>query len=190
MKRCPMCGIEKDESEFNKNRTQPSGLGAYCKDCLKIRNQRDKEKNAARNKRWREANPNKRKEYYESHKEEISAYNKRWWIENREKGIKYNADRCKQSREFLWELKEPCVKCGEDRKCSIDFHHIDHKQKRFALSNVSHRSEDEVLLEKKKCVCLCKNCHSEFHYLYGRQPTQPIKALAEYLEVNEDAFQL
>jgi hypothetical protein len=176
-----MCGLEKDESEFNKNRAQASGLSAYCRDCLKIRYQRDKAKIAERNKRYREANPNKRKEYYESHREQISAYSKQWWIKNREKGTEYNAMRCKQSREFLWTLKEPCVKCGEERKCSIDFHHIDPSKKSFALSSVSHKSEEAVRLEKEKCVCLCKNCHSEFHFIYGRQPSEPIKALEEYL---------
>ncbi len=179
-----MCGIAKDESEFNKNRSQPSGLGAYCKDCLKIRNQRDKDKNAARNKKWREANPDKVKAYKESHKEELREYNKQHRIENRERYQEYNATRCKLSREFLWSLKEPCVKCGETRQCSIDFHHIDHTDKAFTLSSVSHHSKEEVLLEKDKCVCLCKNCHSEFHYIYGRQPEQPVEALTEYLGVN------
>ena len=48
MKKCPMCGIEKDDSEFNKNKSQPSGLSSYCKECLKIRNKRDKEKNISK----------------------------------------------------------------------------------------------------------------------------------------------
>ena len=190
MKKCPMCGIEKDDSEFNKNKSQPSGLSSYCKECLKIRNKRDKEKISARNKRWRENNGDKLKEYYNTHKEEISEYNKDYWKRNKDKQREYSSKRCNESREFLWSLKEPCIKCGEDRKCSIDFHHIDYTKKLFLLSSASHRSEDELRSEKEKCICLCKNCHSEFHYLYGKQPNNPVKALAEYLGVDENALQL
>lgn len=33
MKRCPTCRVEKDESEFIRNRSTPSGVGGYCRPC-------------------------------------------------------------------------------------------------------------------------------------------------------------
>ena len=36
--------------------------------------------------------------------------------------------------------------------------------------------------EIKKCVCLCSNCHDEFHYFYGDHPNDPVEALTKYLE--------
>lgn len=36
MKTCSKCHIEKDESEFNSNRTNNDGLNIYCRDCSRI----------------------------------------------------------------------------------------------------------------------------------------------------------
>jgi predicted HNH restriction endonuclease len=42
--------------------------------------------------------------------------------------------------------------------------------------------DDETIdSEIKKCVCLCSNCHKEFHYFYGTKPKQPEKDLEHYL---------
>jgi hypothetical protein len=45
---------------------------------------------------------------------------------------------------------------------ALDFHHVDPSQKKFALSvRGLCYSWRTVLAEAKKCVLLCKNCHSE-----------------------------
>ena len=46
-----------------------------------------------------------------------------------------------------------------------------------------------VIAEVKKTVCLCANCHKEFHHFYGIKPLNPVKDLEEYLNktgVTED----
>ena len=56
-----------------------------------------------------------------------------------------------------------CVVCGYKKYAgALDFHHIDPKTKVFALSvkGLSH-SWDSILEEARKCVLVCKNCHSE-----------------------------
>lgn len=56
-----------------------------------------------------------------------------------------------------------CVVCGYKKyPGSLDFHHIDPKMKEFALS-VKGLSYSWVSLveEAKKCVLVCKNCHTE-----------------------------
>lgn len=93
-----------------------------------------------------------------------------------------NLNRRIKNREFLYSHKTPCIKCGEDRLYVIDFHHINPADKKMSLStHTKDFSEDIVLNEIKKCVCLCSNCHREFHYIYGKHPSEPIKALSEYL---------
>jgi len=56
-----------------------------------------------------------------------------------------------------------CGKCGYD-KClnALEFHHLDPSQKDFNIRK-SIRRWDVIVAEAKKCVCLCSNCHEEFH---------------------------
>ena len=58
-----------------------------------------------------------------------------------------------------------CVNCGY-KKCveAFEFHHLDPKQKDFAISKNGHsRSWDKVKKELDKCIILCANCHRELH---------------------------
>ena len=66
-------------------------------------------------------------------------------------------------------------------------HHIDPNTKEFCIgANSTSKSEEVLVNEIKKCVCLCSNCHDEFHYLYGSKPKEPVKALQEYLKESEE----
>ena len=85
------------------------------------------------------------------------------------------------NKSFVESLKTPCVKCGEDRPWVIQFHHIDPSTKKFEVANVSTRSKSALLEEINKCVCLCSNCHDEFHYFYGLKVDDPVESLEEYL---------
>ncbi len=123
-----MCGIEKSESDFYKDRSHPDGLEYRCKQCFN---------------------------------------------EVRKKRISANVS-------LVNEHRSKCEKCGEDRFYLIDFHHINPSDKSFTIGDCKY-SVKRMLLEIKKCVCLCKNCHWEFHYLYGKNPENPSAALREYL---------
>ena len=83
--------------------------------------------------------------------------------------------------DLLHKHRHKCEKCGETRLYLIDFHHIDPSDKSFTIGDGKH-SKNKVLDEIKKCVCLCKNCHWEFHYLYGKCPKNPSEDLYEYLK--------
>lgn len=157
-KKCPHCNEIKSISEFGINRSRKDGLSGYCKACS------------------REMYKNYRRTYFERHPDA----HKTAYYKHRDDALK-NSKTYRQSRlDLLWSLKTPCVKCGEERKCSIHFHHIDPSKKEVSLSHGSigkARIQEEV----KKCVCLCANCHEEFHYIYGHKPENPVEALKEYL---------
>ena len=77
--------------------------------------------------------------------------------------------------------KTPCAKCGETRMYCIVFHHIDPKTKLFNIGGADKHTEEEIKDETKKCVCLCENCHREFHHKYFRKTDDPILSLEQYL---------
>jgi hypothetical protein len=56
-----------------------------------------------------------------------------------------------------------CKICGYNKYIgALDFHHIDPRKKSFALSvRGLCYSWNTVAKEAKKCIILCKNCHSE-----------------------------
>jgi 5-methylcytosine-specific restriction endonuclease McrA len=55
-----------------------------------------------------------------------------------------------------------CAVCGYDR-CIINlhFHHVDPREKSFALSMHTTKSLATYREEMEKCVLLCANCHGE-----------------------------
>ena len=86
------------------------------------------------------------------------------------------------NREFVESLKTNCVKCGEDRPWVIQFHHIDHRTKEFNVSQCGTHSRAAIWREASKCVCLCSNCHDEFHHFFGINPSDPIDAFEKYMD--------
>lgn len=157
---CSRCKVEKESCDFYSHPRTKDGLQSYCRDCKRIID----------------------REYIARHREERKQATKRWRNDNPDK-VEAQYQRRK---EFLMSLKKPCVKCGESRPAVIEFHHIDPDAKLFnlayAVSNGS-KSRDAIYAEIEKCVCLCSNCHAEFHERYGRKPKNPLEALEDYLNL-------
>lgn len=59
-----------------------------------------------------------------------------------------------------------CVCCGY-KKCNdaLDLHHVNPTTKEFALRDViTHPKKWEIIKkEMKKCILMCKICHTEYH---------------------------
>ena len=82
--------------------------------------------------------------------------------------------------------KGACVICGESRPACIDFHHIDPAEKSFTIGgHIAGHTEDEIGAEVAKCVCVCANCHRDFHHQYGNNPKQPKAAWDEYYKLHK-----
>jgi len=67
MKKCTKCGIEKELTEFHKDRRRKGGIRSNCKKCC-IEQKKEYRKNN------KEKILEKQKEYYENNKEKISEY--------------------------------------------------------------------------------------------------------------------
>ena len=157
--KCKNCGVDKPETEFYHSKN--GYLCGICKDCYKERVARNKANNPGKYREYGKA-------YYQQHKSEAKK-------------------RDTEYREMVAKLKTPCVKCGESRLYVIDFHHIDPSEKAFNINRKTAKRDFSVIEnEVKKCVCLCRNCHMEFHYLYGMKPAHPAEALQHYLNEKEN----
>ena len=92
----------------------------------------------------------------------------------------------KKRQDFVNDHKTPCIKCGENRPWVIEFHHINPNEKSFSISG-SCKSYKSIEKEFDKCVCLCRNCHTEFHYFYGfKKMKSPEKCLEDYLSKEDN----
>lgn len=57
-----------------------------------------------------------------------------------------------------------CILCGYSRCVrSLTFHHLDPSQKDFQINCGHARAWSDVVIELRKCVLLCHNCHNEVH---------------------------
>ena len=59
-----------------------------------------------------------------------------------------------------------CQMCGYSKNIgAFDFHHEKREDKVFNLDSrtLSNRTMDSIILESKKCILLCSNCHREYH---------------------------
>lgn len=159
---CSRCKRELPIDMFYNSKNTKDGHYSYCKECCSELH----------------------REYQIKNKEKMREISKRSWAKNRDKRNATDRGRMSAHFNFINSLKTPCVKCGEDRFYVIDFHHIDPSKKLFTLSDgqKAHKSKVDVLREVDKCVCLCKNCHKEFHYFYGVSLAHPIEDLRKYLE--------
>lgn len=89
--------------------------------------------------------------------------------------------RHKKKMELIDSMKTPCVKCGEKRIRCISYHHLNPKEKDFTIAHLSKSNKEVIIEEIKKCVCLCLNCHHEFHYLEKKKGI----TFEEYLNLGE-----
>ena len=100
IKKCSSCKIEKEVSEFNKNKNINDGYSRYCRLCTKIKTKNfysgNKEKLTESRKKFREENQervrNYRKKEWEKNKDKIRKKIKEWKKNNKDRLKKYNKE--------------------------------------------------------------------------------------------------
>lgn len=90
-------------------------------------------------------------------------------------------ERYREKVELVDSMKTPCLKCGEKRIRCICYHHLDPTEKEFTISELRKTNKDVIVSEIKKCICLCLNCHHEFHYLQKKEGI----TIDEYLDIGD-----
>jgi hypothetical protein len=107
MKTCSTCKIEKELSEYTKDKGKKDGLHTQCKSCKKENREKNKERKKEYDKEWRENNKEKLKEYYETNKDKKIEYTKKYgklYYQNN-KHKKSNYIREKRKNDSLFRLR-------------------------------------------------------------------------------------
>lgn len=173
---CSKCREALPVNEFYKDPRREGRLRSVCKACWA---KRKKDYTDSHKEEIAESG----KRYYRANKEQINARIRKWRKDNNQKLMEQRQYRMQSATELLTRLKTPCVKCGEAREWVIHFHHIDPSEKVFEITKeaISHKKWERIAEEASKCACLCANCHTEFHHFYGKKPVEPRRAFEKYI---------
>lgn len=103
MKKCSKCKVEKDLSEFSKNKSTNDGFHYSCKSCYKEYQKANSENLKEKSKKYSKANSEKIKEYVKEYQKnnikKIKEYNKGYRKNNSEKIKEYHKEHYKNNRE-------------------------------------------------------------------------------------------
>jgi hypothetical protein len=146
---CTKCSQNKNTECFYKSST-PRGYQTWCKDCLKIYNQKRynsdpnvKIRVTVAHKKWKKDNPDK---FNQSNSK------------SHDKAVQINS-------EYIdaYQLTHPCVDCGESDIDVLEFDHV-RGIKKGRICQMKHRVSLETLQEEiEKCDIRCANCHRKRH---------------------------
>jgi hypothetical protein len=94
-------------------------------------------------------------------------YHKQWYEKNKERRKAQIHRRVKDLRKWLNDFKQTLVcACGEDHPATLDFHHVDGREKVIAVADTWKNgwSKERMAAEMAKCVVVCSNCHRKHHH--------------------------
>jgi len=116
MKTCTKCKLEKDKSEFSKDKSRKDGFRSYCKQCAK----EYRENNKNKMKEYRENNKDKtkeyQKEYYENNKDKIAEYQKEWYENNKDKRKEYGKEWYENNKDKRKEYGKEYYENNKDKR--------------------------------------------------------------------------
>ena len=97
---------------------------------------------------------------------------RKWYHNNKEKSCSKIKQRKKEIKEWFSNYKTnlKCEICSENHPATIQFHHIDPKEKELEISLAINNgwSINKILSEINKCQVLCANCHFKLHYYLAK----------------------
>jgi hypothetical protein len=128
-KKCTKCGLEKDESEFNKNKLKKDGLDLWCRKCRKDYNIKyNKEYNTRPY--VKEHKKEAHEKWRNKSKEQIKELSKEYHKNNREKHLIRCYKRNDNNKNLICDLTEEwvknnitnksCIYCGETENIGCD----------------------------------------------------------------------
>lgn len=60
-------------------------------------------------------------------------------------------------------LNGKCIRCGNDNIFQLEFHHVTNNKK-YEMNRIWGRDWNTIKSEISKCILLCRNCHTAFHF--------------------------
>lgn len=119
MKICTKCKIEKELSEFNKNKAAKDGLRYQCKECLKQYQRDNRERFAEYRKQYYQDNRERRVEYQKQYRrdnsERIAESKKQYRLDNRERTAEYKKQYRRDNRKRLTEYQRQYQRDNRER---------------------------------------------------------------------------
>jgi len=143
---CTKCKIEKDISEFSKNKNKKDGLTIWCKSCYKQYYKDNCEKIIKQ-----------RKQYYKDNREKITKQHKQYYKNNSEKMIKQQRQYCKNNVEKIKQYcKDNAEKIAKQRKqyCKDNTEKIAKQRKQYYKNNAlfeTYSKQLEIFEEIRYC---------------------------------------
>jgi len=139
MKKCKKCGLEKNLSEFYKNKRTKDGLFPECKKCNIERTRKWQNEN----KEWARKIDNNR---YYANREKRLALSKEVWANREWKGLR---------EDILKRDGYKCVRCGMSQE--------EHMNKWGRDLNIDHINHDrkETTIDNSQTICV--RCHGYKH---------------------------
>jgi hypothetical protein len=126
--------MNKDESDFNRNKSKKDGLNTICKECSKKRS----------------------RQYYADNREKhIRVCRAKRKKTATEAQVKINELKSQRGCE---------MGCGEIETCCLDFHHhANNKEDTICNMVYSGCCWETIKKEIDKCRIVCSNCHRKIH---------------------------
>lgn len=79
-----------------------------------------------------------------------------------------------RKRKMLELLGGKCVKCGYCKNtAALHIHHIDPSLKENDWTDLRQMKWSSIIIELKKCILLCANCHAEHHWPENNYDQKP-----------------
>jgi hypothetical protein len=140
-KACTKCGEVKPLSAFSPRPQRKCGVQAQCKACSNAYH----------------------RAYYQANRALVKERTAEYRYNRRRQYQAYSEAFRKRNRIFIDTFHTPCVACGESRRPTLDFHHVDPATKRWEMTKLPSLSKENIAAELKKVVSLCSNCHRLLH---------------------------
>ena len=80
-------------------------------------------------------------------------------------------------RRLVMAFGDKCCSCEKIYPDEVmEFHHINPDEKEFSFASIrgNPRAWKILVIEMRKCIMLCANCHRLIHYEYKEIPEKPI----------------
>ena len=165
LKICTKCKVERELSEFDRDKYKKDGLSSSCKECRKAYRSTHKEAIKACSKTYYTDHKAERKAYLDSHKEEIKASKKAYYEDHKEeiKAYKKAYNKSPEGKLVRKKTEAKYLNAYRSRRCFRS-----HKTtpptictKCPSTNNIqAHHNDYNLPME---VIYLCRQCHADWH---------------------------